>query len=184
MRKLKHWCLLAIIILIVIGILGCGGEEDEPRLSEDQVTTQKNEKSMESKEENVPEFFGIGQTVETKKIKAIITEMTKSTGSDFNKPEEGKEFVLLHMTIENISDEELNISSMLSFDAYVDDETINESLSAQMEANKTMDGTIAAGKRLTGVLGYEVPKDWGEMEIHFEPDVWADIKIRWLIKNE
>ena len=64
---------------------------------------------------------------------------------------------------------------MLSFDAYCDDFACSYSLSALLEkGNKAqLDGTIAPGKKLNGIVGYEVPKDWKELEIHFTPDVLA-----------
>jgi hypothetical protein len=68
----------------------------------------------------------------------------------------------------------------------VDDTSINQSLSAQIakEGTSTVDGTIAAGKKLKGVLGYEVPKDWNQIEVHFEPDMFDGTTIKWLIENE
>ncbi len=44
----------------------------------------------------------------------------ESTGSDYNKPSDGKVFVLAEFEIANNSDEELAISSVMSFEAYAD----------------------------------------------------------------
>lgn len=190
----KRWWFW-VIVVIVIGAIGSSmGDDDTPKLSADQdagVETgadngaEKETPETPDAEPEEPEFFKLGETVETSKVKATITDMSKSDGSEFNTPGEGKEFVLIDVTIENISDDqELNISSILSFKAYVDDVTLNENLSAQIEADNTMDGTIAPGKKMTGTLGYEVPKDWKEIEIHFEPNVWKDVKIKWIVENE
>lgn len=181
----KRWWFWVIVAVVVIGIASQGGD-DTPKLSEDQGSTEvASGTETESNEPDTPEFFKLGETVETSKVKATITEMTKSEGSEFNTPEEGNEFVLLKMTIENISeDQELTISSILSFNAYVDDEALDESFSAILEGDKTMDGTIAPGKKLSGTLAYEVPKGWEEIEIHFEPEVWRDVKIKWIVENE
>ena len=35
-----------------------------------------------------------------------------------------------------------------------------------------LDGTVAAGKKFKGVVGYEVPEDWKELEIRYTPDYW------------
>lgn len=180
----KRWWFWVIVVIIVIGVIASQGD-DTPKLSEDQGAKEAVSTTENKPEEKTPEFFKLGETVETRKIKATITELKKSEGDEFNKPEEGNEFVLLKMTIENISeDQELTISSMLSFSAYVDDEALDESFSAILEGDKTMDGTIAPGKKLSGTLAYEVPKDWKEIEIHFEPEAWRDIKIKWKIENE
>lgn len=57
----------------------------------------------------------------------------------------------------------------------VDDYALDYSLSALIEkqdANQ-LDGTIAAGKKMNGVIGYEVLVDWKNLEIHFTNDVWS-----------
>lgn len=170
------------VVIVIVAIIFIGGGEDEPTLSKD---SQNQTESSGQGETGAPKFFKVGETVETSKVKATITEMKKSKGSEYNTPEDGNEFVLLKVTIENISDnQELNISSVLSFSAYVDDTTINESLTALMEGDNTMDGTIAPGKKMTGTLGYEVPKDWKEIEVHFEPELWDTIKIQWIVENK
>ncbi|MGF7059291.1 DUF4352 domain-containing protein [Brassicibacter mesophilus] len=183
----KRWWFIVIVVIIAISIIG-GRGEDKPKVSEDSQSKQvvSENKPAEEKTPEEPEFFKLGETVETNKIKATISDIEKPKGNDFIRPADGKEFVLLNVTIENISSEEINISSMLSFNAYTDDESMNESLSAQTakEGTKTLDGTIAAGKKLTGILGYEVPRDWKKIEVHFTPDAWDDITIKWIIENK
>lgn len=186
---------IALIAIIIIGAIGSAVGEDKPRKEElttavgnqtQQTQGQTQQQTAEQPKEETPEFFKIGETAVTKKVKATITEMEKSEGGKFNKPADGHEFVLLHMTIENVSDKEIGISSILDFDAYVDDNAINEDLGAQIskDGTKTMNGTIAAGKKLTGVLGYEVPKGWQKLEIHFSPDPLSNTVIKWLIENQ
>lgn len=193
----KRWWFWVIIAIVVIGAIGSMGEEDTPNVAdksgevvESNVSKSNDEEQKQESEPvtkpEVPEFFKVGETVETKKIKAVISEVEKLNGSDFNRPADGNEFVLLHLTIENISDSEISVSSMLSFNSYVDDVTVNESLAAQIakEGTSTVDGTIAAGKKLKGVLAYEVSKDWEEIEVHFTPDVWDNTAIKWIIENK
>ena len=58
------------------------------------------------------------------------------------------------------------------------------SLGAITDNNDTqLDGTIAAGKKMKGYIGYEVPKDWSTVEIHFTDDVWSNNKFKFEIKK-
>ena len=87
--------------------------------------------------------------------------------------------------IVNHSDSEMSVSSMLSFEAYADDYALNYSLGAITDNNDTqLDGTIAAGKKMKGYIGYEVPKDWSTVEIHFTDDVWSNNKFKFEIKKQ
>ena len=80
--------------------------------------------------------------------------------------------------IANNTEKELAISSALSFDAYADDYALNFSFSALMEKEgNQLDGTIAAGKKLKGWIGWEVPADYQNVEIHFTDNVWSSDKF-------
>ena len=46
-----------------------------------------------------------------------------------------------------------------------------------------LDGTIAPGKKMSGIVGYEVPADWKNMEIHFKDNVWSDNKFEFIINK-
>lgn len=81
--------------------------------------------------------------------------------------------MLCHFEIVNNSEEELSVSSMMSFDAYVDDYSVSMSLSSLVSTDDPqLDGTVAPEKKVAGVIGYEVPSDWKDLEVSFEPDVW------------
>ena len=75
---------------------------------------------------------------------------------------------------------------MASFEAYADDYALNYSVSALLEKNdqNQLDGTIAAGKKMNGVIGYEIPADWKTIEIHFKDNVWSSNKFKFEITKQ
>ena len=105
--------------------------------------------------------------------------VTESAGSQFNKPAEGNVFALAEFEIENNSNKEITVSSIMSFEAYSDGYSTSQSISALLEKGdkNQLDGTIASGKKMKGIIGYEISKDWAELEIHFTPDFWSDKAI-------
>ena len=117
-------------------------------------------------------------------VQVTLLKYSESKGSEFNKPSDGNVFLMAEFEIVNHSDSEMNVSSMLSFEAYADDYALNYSLGAITDNNDTqLDGTIAAGKKMKGYIGYEVPKDWSTVEIHFTDDVWSNNKFKFEIKK-
>ena len=179
----KKWWFWVIVVVFVIAIASSGDKPKKETTSGQPQQNQQEVKTTEKPEE--PEFFKIGETVSTKKVKAIVSKIEKTKGNNFFKPEEGKEFVFVHMTIENTSNSDLALSTILSFSSYVDDNSINASVTALSSkgSSETMDGTLAPGKKKTGYLAYEVPKDWKKLEVHFKPDVITGTTIKWLIEN-
>ena len=134
---------------------------------------------------NSKNTFGLMETAQSNGVKVTMTKYEESAGSEWNNPSSGNIFVLTEFEIENNSNSELAISSVLSFDAYVDNYTANYSLGALLEKSNetTLDGTIAAGMKMRGWIGWEVPSDWEKIEVHFKADVWSGNAFKFLIKK-
>ena len=134
---------------------------------------------------DIKKEYAAGETAELKDVKVTLVSVTESAGSEFNTPTEGSVYVLCEFEIENNSNKEVNVSSMLCFDAYCDGYTCNMSLSAMIEKGdkNQLDGTVAAGKKFNGVIGYEVLTDWKELEIKFTPNFWSGNDITFIATN-
>ena len=157
--KARIAAIVAFVLLFSVAMTACGNT------SQGTQTTAGNKDTV----------FGIGEVAQMKNGQVSLLSVTERTGSDFNKPAEGKIYVLCEFEITNNSDSELAISSMLSFKAYCDDYACSYSIGALLEKGDSnqLDGTVAAGKKLKGVIGYELPVEWKELEIHFTPDIWS-----------
>lgn len=208
----KKWWFWTIIAILILGTISLNIEKkpqqevNQSQISSNQNSSQntksidetknteltdetKNDKSTDetnNTKKAKSKFYGIGETAETDKVRGIISSIEKVKGSKINKPSDGKEFVLLNITIENISNSDILISSMFNFTAYVDDIAVNESLSAQIAKKgiNAVNGTVAPGKKIVGTLAYELNKEWKQMKIYFASDLWEGTEIKWLIENE
>ena len=40
-----------------------------------------------------------------------------------------------------------------------------------------LDGDVAKGKKMNGVICYQVPKDFKNFEIRYTPDFWGDKEV-------
>ncbi len=114
-------------------------------------------------------------------ISMSVTGYKESKGNTFTSPEPGNIFLLVDVQIENNSSDSITVSTILSFDGYCDGFSTDSSFSASMAASNTADGTVAAGKKMKGQVGFEVPKDWKEFEIVFSPEVWSSEKLSFVI---
>lgn len=185
--------MIVVVVVIIIAAMS-GGGADKPKKVEN-ASTQNNtdnkadvvndttEDTSVKQEDSEKDIFGIGETAEMNDVQVTMVNYAQSSGSEYNKPADGNEFVLVEFEIANNSDSEINISSMASFEAYADDYALNYSVSALLEKNdqNQLDGTIAAGKKMNGVIGYEVPADWKTIEIHFKDNVWSSNKFKFEI---
>ncbi len=161
---MKKFLCLALILMVVFSLSACetSSPTKESYNDEETVATQSEE-----------ETYGLNETAVFKDLKFTATEIKESTGSDFWAPDDGNIYVGVKFVVENISDEEQNVSSVLLFDAYAGDVKCDYSISAVTDfGGNTIDGSIAPGKKLEGWYGVEVPADWSKLEL--------DVKSSWL----
>lgn len=179
------WIIIAIVIIIIIAIAG-GGKSDKDKVADVTTTENVNNTREDSKKQSTEKTeFSIGEVAEYKDVQVSVLNYEESTGNDWGTPEDGKVFVFANVEITNNSDEEISVSSMLSFDAYCDDYKLDFSSDALMAAStdnrQQMDGSIAPGKKLNGYLGFEVPADWSTIEINYKDNAWLSSNFKFII---
>lgn len=168
-KKKRHPILGTIILIftifIVIGILGGGDEEPK------KVEVAEPAATVAAAESTEAQPFTVGDTLEMDGILVTLNDVVEHNGTQYMKPTDGNVFVTCEFTIENQTDSEIAVSSMLCFKAYFDDYATNINISAMVadQSKNQLDGAVAAGKKINGVVGYEAPDDWSEIEIHFTP---------------
>ena len=168
-KQKKPVALIAILVIVIIGIIAAasGGGSGSPAKVGDTGSPAASAAPENS-------AFHVGDVVEMKNIQVTLVNVTESTGANYMTPDEGKVFVLCEFNIENNSGSDISVSSLMSFEAYVDDYSTNMSLTATMSSDKSqLDGTVAAGKKMNGVIGYEADKDWKTLEVRFTPNFWT-----------
>lgn len=175
MKKLLS---LVLVCILMFSLCACG---DDPSL----VGSGSGNSNLNNNTSVGDKTFKLGDSVELNDIVVTFVGISKSTGSTYNKPEDGKVFILCEFEIVNNSKEDLAVSSMMSFEAYYDDYSCDLSFGALMEkGNKTqLDGTVAPGKKMKGVVGYEIPVDWKEFEIQYTLDLFSNDKIVFVTTN-
>lgn len=167
---MKRKVALFVAVVLCVSLAGCIALEDTPskEISGKENDGQSGGKTSTTKEELV---FGLNETAVFSDLKFTANELKEDNGTEFFTPEEGNTFVGVRFTIENTSDEEQTVSSLLMFEGYVDDVKCDYSFNAACAFDEgTLDGAIAAGKKLVGWYALEVPEDWTSIELHVQDD--------------
>lgn len=183
-KKQKHiggFIALGIVVLIVVIIIAANaGSDSKPKKVGDDKSASAG--SSDSEEKDV---FTKGEIAEMNGVQVTLKDYEESNGTEFLTPDDGNVFVIVTFEIANNSDSEITVSSIASFEAYVDDYSVSTSISAESVKDGVgiLDGTVAAGKKMGGIIGYEVPKDWKNMEISFTDNVWSDSAFKFEINK-
>lgn len=167
-KKKKHPILGTLVlifgILLIIASLG-GGEDDPKKIDSEKpiaaTEVQKNE-------------FTVGDKVELGDVVVTLKNVSENQGGNYMTPADGKVFIVCEFEIENNSEKDIAVSSLMSFEAYIDDYSTSMSLTATLSTGSAqLDGAVAAGKKMSGVIGYEADSDWSDIEVRFTPDFWS-----------
>lgn len=172
------------IILIIIAILMLLSFCHSAMNGDSAETAKPVDGSVKTTPEATPAIYGVGDALEMKGIRTTLTAVRTFYGSQFLTPEDGNEFVVFEFEIENHSEKEIAVSSLLCFSAYADDYKLELSLSAMsQDKGQQLDGTIAAGKKMKGVVGFEVAEGWETAEVHFKPGAWSGSEFVFTVKH-
>lgn len=157
------------LVLIVIGLAGSGGSDDQPtKVGENgntEVTQQAD--SGTSAPSTTDTVYKVGDQVKSGDFIFTVNEVKRDTGSDFIKPDDGNVYLIPNVTIENQSSKEANISTLLQM--YVKDGEGNKYTPAMTaDATGKVDGELLAGEKVKGDVGFEVPADADELYLYYE----------------
>lgn len=126
------------------------------------------------------QHFKVGQSVNVGSTWTInVEKATTSTGNDIDKPQKsGDVFLILTISMKNISSQEQNVSSALQYtlqdtDGQKYDETI------YTDAGATLDGKVEAGSPLKGTITYEVPSSTKKYTLSFQNDITSTGQTIW-----
>lgn len=177
---------LVVVVLVVIAAFAGGGESNSPQKVESTSGTSQSA-SQASQAQSQPEqtVFTVGDTVELNGVKTTLLSAEEYPGKQYMMPTDGNVFLVCQFEIENDSSAEINVSSMVSFNAYCDDYSVSLSITGEMleDSWKSLDGTVAPGKKINGVIAYEIPQDWQKMEISYTPSFWSGHDVQFEINK-
>ena len=157
---MKRIISILIAIVLCFSFAACGTDEPTKEVTSNNNSQKKQEQT-----------FGLNETAVFSNLKFTATELKESAGTDFFKPESGNIFVGINFTIENTSDEEQTVSTLMLFEGYADDIKCDYSFSATCAFDEgTLDGTIAPGKKLVGWYAVEIPSTWKTLELNVQSD--------------
>lgn len=124
--------------------------------------------------------FKVGQVVKVGDTwEVTVNSAKKSQGDDFSKPDAGNMFVIVNVTVKNISNQEQDISSLANFSFKAADGTQGQTAILTSGVSPSPDGKVAAGDKVKGDLVYQVPASQKQFTLAFESDILSSGQTIW-----
>lgn len=152
--------LIAIIILIII-IAISGGNNSENK-----------------KQENTKTEYNIGEEAILNDGAITVTNVEKSKGNEWDKPQTGKEYVIVSVTIENKGKENLSYNP---FDFEMQNsQGQRESTVISIINNDTelKSGELIAGGKVSGTIIFEQPEGDNGLMLIYKNNVWSSKEVK------
>lgn len=126
--------------------------------------------STPKKEENKQTEFKIGETASYKGYEITVNKVDYSDGDEFVKPAEGKQFVIVNITITNNTKEE---QSYNPFDYKLNANGVATSASAYIPNVEMLNsGDLDVGATVTGNITGEVAKE-GKLKLEYNGNIFS-----------
>lgn len=184
---MKHKIITAILVFIILGSIGSamGGNKDKATstTSEDKTastTTNSNsaETSTETKKEEPKEFYAVNEDVKLNDAVVKVTKVEKSNGSDFDKPKDGMEFVIVTVSIKNAGKDEISYNpfdfKMQNSKGQITDQTFT----TVNNNNQLNSGNLTAGGEVAGTIAFEQPKDDNALVLKYKGNMFSNKEIK------
>ncbi len=167
--------ILAVCVLATFAFFAVGSSDDNSAsVSQGDGVTDNN-----SSTENETLTVNVGDVLTTDSLK--ITYLACEDYTDYNEylgPKAGYKVVALKLEAENISSTDTYLS-MFDFSCYADDVTMEEYLYGEELFSTDI---ISSGRKMSGYIYFEVPKDAESIEVEYETDYWNNQKAIFVVK--
>lgn len=183
-KKSKAWLIigLAVVVAIFAFIAANAFSSHSNASNTGAVVAHTNIQSQQSVSKATTNHFVVGQTVKAGDTWGVtVDKVSTSQGAAYDTPKSGNQFVLIDVTLKNVSSTEQHVSSALMF-------TLSDATGQQYtetfvtNANTTPDGKVEAGSLLRGTLAYEVPKAQHNFTFAFDADLLSQGQTIWDIQ--
>ena len=179
-----------LVLILIIGLATSGKDKGEPAKTNEMQPLAESPKNTVNKPTEQPDKKDSGKTMTVKEEESnrySVGDIIENNGlrisyisadkyvepNIYLQPSPGNMYYKFSFTIENISNSDKSINS---FDCYADDVKAQSVLIGD-DSTSLLLVTLSPGRKVTGSVYYEIPKNSSRIELEYEIDYWTDKKI-------
>jgi flagellar basal body-associated protein FliL len=183
--RLWLWIVLAVVAVLLFGCIGVFALISNAAKNITTTTVSSVDTAVATGTTgNTPvtstQHFTVGQVVKVGDTWDVTVNSVKtSRGDQYSAPKSGNTYLIIDLTMKNISSQEQNVSSLISFD--LKDSTgqkYTETITTMSDIHPP-DGKVEAGAPLRGQLVYEVPTSTKDYTLSFQAEFTSSGQTIW-----
>lgn len=174
----KRWWFIVIIVIAALGaISSLGGNKEDKTAATVSNSKSVDTKKTEEKKEEVKDIYSIGEEIKLNDNVLLVNKADKSNGSKFDKPQKGKEFIIVNVTIKNGSKNEISYNPYNFEMANSQGQITDEALTTVNKDTALHDGKLAPGGTVTGTVAFEQPTGDTGLTLKYKANMFDDKEI-------
>ena len=168
----KRLTILLGFAIILCALIACGESNNTGTLANNASQAQSTPAAAS--------HFKVGDVVKVGDTWQVTVNSVKtSQGDGFSTPDAGDIYVIVDVTVKNISSQQQAISSLLNFTYKAADGTQGKTAILTTGVSPAPDGNVAAGDLVKGDLAYEVPAAQKTGTLSFQADITSTGETVW-----
>lgn len=185
-RRARVLLTLGILAVCTLAIMACGaasantGSTANTGSASSSTSTSTGSKgsSAATATSAAPQHFKVGDQVKVGSTYIVTVNSVKaSQGGEFDQPKAGNQYMIVDVTVQNVSSKEQDFSSLLSFT--LKDSTGQKYDQTFISGATAPDGKIEANDKARGQLAYEVPTSQHGYTLGFQADFLSSGQTIW-----
>ena len=173
----KQWWFWLIIIVVIGGAYGSSSSNSPKKVGENGTSSSTSQQTSSTGDEPERTVFSVGDVVAIDKKEVTVTSVERNWESSnmFSKPGEGKEFVRVHVVIENKSDDRISYNPL---EWSMEDSSGDiKSHTFAVDDDALESGELAKDGKKVGTIVFEVPLGDEGLKLHYKSSFWSNKEI-------
>ncbi|MGG5461458.1 DUF4352 domain-containing protein [Clostridium sp. B9] len=123
------------------------------------------------------EVYNIGDTVQLNNHNLVVNSVKTSMGNEKDRPQQGNEFVILNVTLENNSNKEMNYNPY-NFQITNSEGDVKDRTFTAIDGKEALNnGVLAPGEKVTGTIVVQEPIGDKDLKLHYTPNIFKNTGV-------
>lgn len=165
----KKWWFWVIIIILIIGFAN---------MNNDSNIQTPNQTSSSVSNQNVKTEYNQGEEAILGEGAITVTSVEKSKGGQFDKPASGKEFVIVHVKIENKGNNKLSYNPYYFKMQNAQGQQENTTITTVDQDTALKSGELISGGTVEGTLAFEETIGDTGLALIYNDNLWSSKELK------
>lgn len=174
----KKWWVWVLAVIVVAGIAGGAGNDESSNGGSESNNTASGGQTNDKKSEEVKEFYAVGEEVKLGDNVLIVNSVEKSSGSEWDKPKDGMEYVVVNVTIKNGGSSEISYNPF-DFQMQNSQGQITDQAFTTINTDSALSsGNLAGGGQVSGTIAFEQPAGDEALVLKYKANMFSNKEVK------